>query len=312
MLALPRRIERSVSSHISDLAVFCDWLESTVMFDDLRVSQGDVVDFLCEQEIYDDNNPDFCMDFVTSAWREVRRRLRWIGSGSPLQVKDQRIVRVREWRAAPAHAFCLVLGLAPYYEEWVPQFGHDYTKQGELFEKLVAASVCRLFHEWKLIRTGWSRNKTSSLSEVVNVLANEIHEEIGNVKKYGGQKAKECGLDIFWHRPFPDARGGHPVFLGQCASGANWSQKLHTPEDSVWRKLVDWKFPPSRAFAVPFALSDGDFARRCNQFSGLFLDRYRILIPAARDSKWLPDDLAAEINGWVEPRVNWILSLSSE
>lgn len=94
MLALPNHgIDHSVRVHNSDLAVFCDWLESTALFDEREVSQSDVVDFLFEQQIYDDNNPDFCMEFVTSAWRELRRRLGWIGRGSPLHVRDQTIVR---------------------------------------------------------------------------------------------------------------------------------------------------------------------------------------------------------------------------
>jgi hypothetical protein len=309
MLILPNEgIHRSVTRHRCDLPVFCDWLESTVLFDESEVSQSDVVDFLFEQQIYDGNNPDFCMEFVTSAWRELRRRLRWIGRGSPLKVKDQRILRRREWDRVPAHAFCLVLGLAPFYEDWAAQFGPDYTQQGELFEKLVVASAGKVFLRWDFARTGWSRDNTSKLCDVVCMLAEAVSEDVGNLEKYAGEAAKEAGLDVFWHKRFADERGGHPVYLAQCASGANWCNKLHTPEMSVWQKLVDWKLPPNRAFAIPFALSDDEFVRRCNQFNGLLLDRYRILMAAAR-AAWPPHELADEIRTWVRPRVQWLLGL---
>ncbi len=308
MLALPKKINRSVNAHNSTHEVFYDWLEATVLFDEPEVSQSDVVDFLTEQEIYD--NHDFCMEFVTSSWRELRRRLGWIGTGSPLKFVNRRLVRDKEWNQVSAHAFCLLLGLAPYYDGWTNQFGADYTEQGELFEKVVVASVGKVFLEWEVSITGWSRNNTAKLSEVVSELCKAIVEEVGKVDKYSSTKAKEAGLDIFWHRRFEDERGGHPVFLAQCASGKNWNTKLHTPEMSVWEKMVDWKVPPSRAFAMPFALSDHDFVLRCNQFDGLFFDRYRILMPSSDSKDWIPDDLADEIKTWAEPRVQWLLDTS--
>ncbi len=311
MLALPRRINRSVNVHNSHLPVFCDWIEASVLFDDVELSQSDVLDFLIEQQIYKDDDPDFCMQFVSSAWSELRRRLGWISSGSPLEFQNRRIVRKLDWNNVPAHAFCLILGLAPYYRDWVEEFGSDYNEQGELFEKLVLVSVSHVFAEWTTVRTGWSRDETSRLSEVVETLANAINEDVGNIDKYASEHAHEAGLDLFWHKRFVDGRGGHPVFLGQCASGKDWTEKLHTPEISVWSKIVDWKFPPSRAFAMPFALEDDEFVRRCNQFSGLFLDRYRLLMPSAADDEWIPTDLRAELNAWVEPRIDWVMSLNA-
>jgi hypothetical protein len=310
MLTLPGKIHRSVTVHRSNLAVFCDWLEATVLFDELEVSQCDVVDFLTEQHIYDEDRRDFCMEFVTDAWRAIRRRLGWIGSASPLKIEDRRVVRDKNWDQVSAHAFCLLLGLTPYYDGWTSQFGADYTVQGELFEKVVEASVSRVFLKWEVARTGWSRENTSKLPDVVQRLTEAVIEDVGNVAKYLSTDANEAGLDIFWHRRYPDERGGHPVFLAQCASGENWHTKLHTPEISVWEKLVDWKCPPNRAFAMPFALPDDEFVRRCNQFKGLFLDRYRLLMPASCAEAWLPDGLADEIIAWVQPRVSWLLDTS--
>ncbi len=310
MLAFPKKIYRSVNAHNSNPEVFYDWLEATVLFDEPEVSQSDVVDFLMEQQIYDDDNYDFCMEFVISAWRELRRRLGWIGAGSPLRFVNRRLVRDKEWSQASAHAFCLLLGLAPYYEDWTNQFGADYTEQGELFEKVVVASVEKTFIEWDVSITGWSRNNTVRLPDVVSELCRGLSEVVGKVDKYSSEDANEVGLDIYWHESFVDKRGGHPVFLAQCASGNNWKNKLHTPEMSVWNKLVEWKVPPNRAFAMPFALSDKDFMRRCNQFNGLFFDRYRILMPSSDSEGWIPIELADAIETWAKPRVQWLLNIS--
>jgi len=306
MLSLPRHVNRSVTKHNSRFEVFCDWLEASVLLDDGELSQSDVVDTLVEEHIYDGANPDFCSEYVTSAWKELRRRLSWTGKGTPIGFKHQRMEALCDWTEALAHSFCLVLGLAPHYSGWVDAFGPDYTEQGALFEELTREAMQAVFHDWEFTPTGWSTDRESKIHEVVPRLATALCEETGNLDRWANELAHESGLDLVWHRRFPDGRGGFPVYLAQCASGADWPEKLHTPDLAEWKKLIDWQGLPAKAFALPFALLDGEFRRRSNKVQGLLLDRYRILSPSADGRHWLSRELSERLKSWLDPRVRWL------
>ena len=308
MLSLPKRVTRSITVHRSKLSVFCDWLEATVLFKNEDYSQTDVIDFLIEQQTYD--SQDFCEEFVTSAWREFRRRMGWLKAHSPIEFRDRRVIRKSNWQEQPAHAFCLLLGLKPFYSDWQDHFGDNHLEQGLLFEKLVEQSLDAIFQDWTVVRTGWSTDEPTKIAQVVSQLASDVVEDEGNIEKYAGKNANEEGLDAYWYFRFNDERGGYPVFLAQCASGDDWKDKLHTPNLSVWAKLVDWKSPPARAFAMPFALEDGEFNDQCNRFSGLFLDRYRILQASRKNENWLEEKLAKELVAWLAPRIQWVANLN--
>ncbi len=311
MIARPDVVKRSVTAHNSDVTVFCDWLEASALYDEQvrEVSKAEVVDVLMEQEIY--NDQDYCWEFVSNSWTVIRRRLSWLGSSSPFKVRDLAITRTCQWREAPAHTFCLAVSLGPTYPGWHEQFGPDYTDQGALFESLVEASLRCVFSHWQFTCTGWSRQHTVTLSSVVPNLAADLREEACDIAltKYAGTYAKESGLDIAWHMPFRDQRGGFPVYLAQCASGKGWAAKLHDLDLEVWRKLIDFKHIPAKAFALPFALLDKEFVQRSPRVGGLLLDRYRLLSAGAICVEWLPTALAKRLVAWLEPRVQWILDL---
>lgn len=309
MLARPDGIRRSVQAHNSDLAALCDWVEASALLQggQEELSKAEVVDALIEQEIYDDQ--DFCWHFVTDAWREVRRRLSWIGAESPVRVGEFAVTRTRLWREACAYSFCLVLSLAPKYGDWHNEFGPDYTEQGVLFERLVHASMKARFGHWGFTSTGWSGQNTATLNEVVPSLAQALCEDVLSLEKYGGESAKDSGVDLVWHLPFADGRGGFPVYLAQCASGSRWFTKLGDPNLGLWCKLIDFRHPPAKAFALPFALSSGDFSRRSARVGGLLLDRYRLLSVGADGANWMPQELKPQLVSWLQPRVQWILGL---
>ena len=307
MLPLPQRgILRSLSEHRSQMTVMSDWIEASVLIADQELSHTDVLDILIEQGIYDDQ--DFCSEFVASTWREIRHRLTLLGPGSPISFSSARMSRKIEWRNVTAHTFCLCVSLAACYSDWVETFGSDYTEQGEIFELLVKESMARVFPNWRFILTGWSRHHAAKLSEVVPMVAEAVGEDMGDLEEWGDDRAHESGLDLAWHLPFPDGRGGAPVYLAQCASGANWQAKVDHPRIAVWRKLVNFKYNPAKAFALPFALEEGEFNRRCVHVQGLLLDRYRLLLPSVSGHRWIPADLDARIQSWLEPRIEWLLS----
>jgi hypothetical protein len=141
---------------------------------------------------------------------------------------------------------------------------------------------------------------------VAKCLAADVYEDVGNLEKWSDRFAQDEGLDVYWHRRFEDARGGHPVFLAQCASGANWVSKRDTPSLPIWNKLIDWKCPPCKAFALPFALSKDEFTRRSGQISGVILDRYRLVAPSDNVGQWISDELWSGLIGWLARRILWL------
>lgn len=303
MLAIPTRgIYRSVNEHNVELDVFSDWIEGTVLFDEQELSTVDIIDILCEDLIYDDQ--DFAYEIVQDAWSELRRRKSCMGVRSAFSITSSRIERVRDWRDAPGHSFCVLLALAKWYRGWAKQFGSDYTEQGELFEKLTKESLERQFSGWYVHQTGWSRLHSKKLGEVIDKITDILGELKGNPEIWAEPEANEAGLDLLCYRPFVDNRVGIPVYLMQCASGGNWKNKLKIPNITDWRKYIQFATRPGKAFSIPFALLDGDFVRYCGQADGMLLDRCRILASAGCDDNWISGELKQRIVAWMLPRVS--------
>jgi len=306
MFELPTKgIYRSINEHNSKLDVFSDWIEASVLFSGGELSRTDIVDTLIEGQIYD--NQDFADEWVSTAWTEIQRRQSSIGNGSPYVIAPQRISRKLDWEDVTAYSFCLLLSLVNNYsdlnKQWRRKFGTGYNEQGELFELLTKESLEKQFPDWRMHHTGWSRSHTEKLKGIVDEIVEQLGETKGNLEIWTLPDANEAGLDLLCYRPFRDNRVGIPVYLLQCASGENWSTKLHTPSIKLWNKVILFAARPHKAFATPFALEDGVFCGYCNLVDGLFLDRYRLLSPYHEDKNWLSAELNKRIKKWLKPRI---------
>ncbi len=299
MLKIPIK---GITPHNVELDVFCDWIEGSVLFVEKVLSTTDIVDALCEDYIYTDQDKGFRV--VADAWTELRRRQVWIGSGAPFSITGRRITRrSRSWENTPAHSFCVLLALAKWYSRWAKQFGSDYTEQGELFEELTKESLETQFSGWRIHLTGWSRTRANMLASIVADVETHLGEHKGDVGRWTKPRAKEAGLDLLCYRPFPDGRVGVPVYLMQCASGGDWEGKLHTPNLKIWTKVIEFAATPRKAFATPFAFTDRDFIQNSNLVDGMLLDRYRLLSAAQHRKNWLSSQLRNRIVAWATPRV---------
>ena len=302
MLAIPTcEIARSVDVHNVNLEVLCDWIEGSVLFVDRQVSGSEVVDALCEGDIYDEQG--FAWEIVTDAWRQFDRRLALSGLGSPFKTTGMKLELVKAWQEFPAYSFCLLLTFAQLYPKWAKSFGSDYTEQGDLFERLTCESLNLIFPDWKIHPTGWTRTHPKKLHQVVQEVAGHLGEEAGAVSRWTADSANEAGLDVLCHRPFQDNRAGVPVYLLQCASGRNWDQKLKTPDLDIWSKIIIFTTQPQRAFAMPFALAGDDFRKKCAKVAGMLLDRYRLLSAGRSNPDWLSKGLKQDLIRWARPRI---------
>ena len=305
MLSHPPDFLKSVREENLEDSLFLDWLEATSVFLEKELSQTDVVNHLVQEQLVE--NQDFASKFVLSAWTGLQRRLSWLGSYSPIVFKDRWMVRRLDWQDVPAYSYCLVVSLGSKYNDWHAKFGPNYTEQGRLFESITKAAMEAQFSGWRFLETGWSRDNTSNLAAVIDDLISKIDERKGNPGDYLDLNAKDAGVDLVWHLRFADSRGGAPIYLAQCASGKNWREKVNEPNIKEWTKIVDFAVPPSKAFALPFSLSDRELRRQSNRAGGLLVDRYRLLAQKVSEEDWIPSLLRSELIDWLDPRIDWII-----
>jgi hypothetical protein len=315
MLSLPTSgFARSVSVDRVSLVELCDWIEASLLFGDDRLGQNEVVDVLCEHGIYAEQ--DMARGKVADAWAEIRRRLRCLGVGSSFDF-NRTVARrlVPAWNDSPAHSFCLILSCASLYSSWSSFESDGYNEQGELFELLCKEAVEIHFPGWQVELTGWAgQSINADFCAIVERTCQNLLESAGDLFKWTSGDEKDAELDLLCYKPFPDHRPGLPAFFMQCASGALWRRKLHTPRLQVWRKLVDFCVDelPRKGFAIPFALLADDFNRTSNITQGLFMDRYRLLAVNVASPNWVSGELKQRLLEWCAPRVERLHNIAHQ
>ena len=309
MIAVPTcGMTRLVTVNRIDPNVLADWIEASVMFQDEELSQAAVSDRLIEEEVC--RSQDLAQEIVSDAWRELERRVRLCSGSYALEVESQWVQQTESWHDRPAHVFCLLLSIAPSYDWWVKEFGHDYTEQGELFELLTEQALKTLVPGWSTLLTGWNRTNTGGFKRIAAEVAEIVGNGDPNLDLWDDKHGKDMTLDVLLYRPFADGRQGFPYFLIQCASGANWEQKLGDPDLNVWNNILRPLTHPMRGFAVPFCFSEQKFHQSCVKTEGLFLDRCRLLGAGQTNHQWLPQKTGDRINEWAALRVEKLLDRS--
>lgn len=303
MLDLPATKLR-LSGELSGEALerLADWLEAATLVDpDDGLPLPSVVDRFGEEGLL---ASDAAWRVLADAKALMRRRQFLCGEAYPIEIGENRLRPKAGWRSYVAYSFCLLLSLRPLLPEWSKGFGPDHTEQGELFERIIESSLSRTMTSWRIRRTGWAKTSPASMPEIVVAVAKALDESTGEPEHVCRPQDKEAGLDIIAWRPFPDERGGYPVLLVQCASGATtWADKLHQPSLGRWKKAVSFYYQPRRAVAVPISINSADFKRYNSEVEGLLIDRSRIFLAAADGPDWLSEDLRAAIGAWLEPHI---------
>ena len=298
-------VRASRTQHNSNLQLFCDWIEGCLLFkNESRLSRTDIVDVLCEQEIYEDQT--FANEWLDDVWRELERRQGLLAVAAPFEVEPRVIKRKRTWRQVPAYAFCVLTPLLQNSPKWLPKLNAKeraahYIQQGLLFERISDEALQGA--GWRTHRTGWSGASAERLPEVVAKLAQQVGEpECPNWATNVSPNANEAGLDIAFFRAFDDKRCGFPIYLTQCATGVDWDTKLHTPVIAVWQKLIDFAAPPHKAFALPHSLGAEELRRVTVKVQGVVFDRYR-LHDSSRPHNWCSQELTEDLKAFLNPLI---------
>ncbi len=120
---------------------------------------------------------------------------------------------------------------------------------------------------------------------------------------------KDAKLDIVAWRDFPDGRHGKLIGFGQCATGANWPDKVTEllPLQFCQKWLRDLPTVlPIRAFFVPFRIERSRWSDTCID-AGIVFDRCRI----AGSLHSPPLDLVRRCRKWVRHVVEQSMSGSA-
>jgi hypothetical protein len=173
-----------------------------------------------------------------------------------------------------------------------------------LFEEITALALGSELSDWTAHPTGWSRAQTAGIKDSIEQVRGLLNEKEGRIDLIPDiQTIKDAGLDLVLWRPFPDSRIGCPLYLVQCASGANWEGKRNQPDIHLWRTMIEFAALPKRALAIPYAISDEDYWISCRRMDGMLLDRLRLLSGGQRSSRWLSRDVNRRVIAWLRPRV---------
>jgi len=105
------------------------------------------------------------------------------------------------------------------------------------------------------------------------------------------------------HWPYADKWTGRPIVLLQCASGADYADKLGTPNIDRWRDFIAFSTIPLRGFCTPRAFESREFRQQSGKVKGLLLDRFRLLEPFALGAREVSAPLIQRLVNWLRPRV---------
>jgi hypothetical protein len=310
MLVLPEKgFRRSVKKHNCDLNIVCDWLEATLAIDEEEISHGTVEDILAEQDIYDSGDGDAKLlraDFIEQIWQEMSRRSSLAGAAALYKVDRQVITRTADLEAALPASFLVLLCCSEYYAELGTGAFANWGKTGDLFEQFCLQSIAA--QGWSVTRTGWaSATGAKKLAGTVEKISAATGEKLKNeawVERY--KDKNEAGCDLVGFLEFPDQRTGRPLVLIQCAAGADYEDKLGTPDVGLWNKLIGFSTSPVKGFCTPRSFCDDSrFLVIAGQVNGWLMERYRLLLPFARGAV-VGEPLAGELRVWIEARTQAI------
>jgi hypothetical protein len=212
---------------------------------------------------------------VTDAWVELRERAGLSGHDWTFTIDDARLTRSNEdadRNILPAFLAALVLRV------------NIENHHRALFEQCVTEIVRGILPE--SLRIGHPRRPPvpSSFRVAFKSYVDQVDEAVVSLPPSTDNDLK---MDVLAWRKFGDARGGYLHLVGQCATGADWEEKLNELDLDVIKDHVNWGVDPVRFFATPYVVAS-QHMRRTTKKAGLVLDRPRLL-ELERSAKLDPD-----------------------
>jgi hypothetical protein len=264
-------------SRPEDLA---DWLElASIQADDRNASAGDL-----ERELKRLGQRD-SEEVLGNVFTEIDRRERAAGATAyPFQRKNTYIELKADARRFPAYVFCLALS----YFKWKTRKGAP-ENPWLLFEELARFSA-KNYLGGDAIVFGTSCRHGASAQRRFESNVNALAKSLGEGECFRKQptfSTKDGKLDLVAWKGFQDVRSSQVILFGQCAGGADWTQKLtELDPDGFWGQWMNRPTISSllRSFFMPHRVfNENEWELRARRARLLF-DRCRVVAFAHQDT----------------------------
>ena len=310
MLPTPQSgFKKSTTKNNIPSEILGDWIEGSLYFSEDRVSKSAIVDILAENLICSDQ--DIGHTIASDGLFEITERRRITENFDQLEIDVNGVSFDSEWREYPVEAFFLLLSIFDFYKDF-PGDARNLNEQGDIFEQVVTAILKNLLPGWIVLKVGWSASNPVSVKTVAADLAERLNTKGDDDPEYWlSSHAKDGGLDVVCYKYFDDGKEAMPVIFVQCASGDNWTDKVHTPSPNLWQMLLRSAVRPATALAAPFVI-DGK-RQRLSSVEGqvIILDRLRLLNGYQLDMSCIDAALRTRIITWMEPIIARLNALDS-
>lgn len=254
-----------------------DWLElGALVSSDTSSSAGDLERALRASGLLDsdEGRADEAIEQKTlEVFAELDSRLVAAGPGYPFTI-DRSILNLSEdWGAYLPYVFCLCLS----YFGWRHPPGYTIFPT-RIFEHL-STIAAKNYVAGNAVRFATPRiGLPSRFNLAINVLCRDLIKEGGGYKDSTPKRSGDRTLDVVAWREFRDDSPGKLLLFGQCASGANWVEKLSEHQPGAF--CAQWMLTiplvePLKAFFIPHRVEEDDwewYSRR----AGIIFDRCRL------------------------------------
>lgn len=261
-----------------------DWLELTALaaadrnrsLQDLiqvirRSGTTDAVAPESESTAHHDRGSELSQAVAEAAYAEIEVRNTACGGTYPFGVADGRI---QATLATDASIYVFLLLVANFGAKAGPS---DINALA-IFDDLAAQAARSYLHGESYVFAFPRRVAPPGFVEAVDDLVLQMGEGRGNRRRPNSKQQKDAKLDIVAWRTFEDGRPGKIIAFGQCATGANWNDKLTElqPRSFYAQWLAeDPVVPPVRMFFMPFRILENDWIG-VGYSAGVLFDRCRI------------------------------------
>ncbi len=279
MVRLPDDLDNAI--------LLADWLELSAMeADDGNASAGDLTSAL--QMASTSGSQE---QVVLEAMRELEYRQGATLEAYPFEVIHSSVLQYStDWHTCVPYVFCLCLS----YFARMQESGRALIAR-KLFEDLSAVAAEQYIHGSSMSFGRDCERGSSPFQTAVDALCIALREGSG-YRVISGKKPKDDKVDIVAWKPFCDGWPSQLVLFGQCATGANWADKVSEMQPEVFWKLwiADGNVSTLlRSFFMPHRISLRDWVYHAS-YSGILFDRCRIAFWAQKSESNIVDRRCAD------------------
>jgi hypothetical protein len=257
-----------------------DWLELTA----LSAADGDASAGDLERELKRLGHGD-PHDLLGSVFIEVERREKAAGKDAyPFERKDSSIELKGPLKDYPAYVFCLALS----YRKWTARRSAP-ENPWLLFEELAHYSAKNYLGGEAMV-FGTSSRQGAKAVKRFEASVNDLAKKLGEGECFRSQRTgstKDSKLDLVAWKGFRDSRPGQIILFGQCASGANWRDKLSELVPAAfwdqWMNRGKVSTPLASVFIAHRIFKDDEWEQHARRARLLF-DRCRVVAFAHQET----------------------------